>query len=154
MKNQKVYILQKDLPDGKVGDEYILVDNLYYRNGHTWDSYWTPEVVEDNTDWFILKTVVPKVASFTEDENFIRFYLNKGFVEAISKERLAELLILNQENNLMTKDEVINGEHKDYSEKEYLEFGEECFNAARKNNSEWHFLYKSFSDFMNDKNKR
>lgn len=40
-----------------------------------------------------------------------------------------------------------------YSEKEYLEFGEECFNAARKNNSEWYVLYKSFSDFMNDKNK-
>ena len=40
-----------------------------------------------------------------------------------------------------------------YSEKEYLEFGEECFNAARKNNSEWYYKYKSFSDFMNDKNK-
>ena len=40
---------------------------------------------------------------------------------------------------------------KVYSQKEYLQFGQECFEAARKNNSEWYYKFKNFSDYMNSK---
>ena len=60
MKN-KVYTLQKDLPDSKAGDEYILVPfhhmeyGAYYLNGDTDKSCWTKECVENNPEWFLPK---------------------------------------------------------------------------------------------------
>ena len=53
----KTYILMKDLPDSKVGDEYIWVDyhEAYYLNGDTNKSYWIDKCVENNPTWFKLK---------------------------------------------------------------------------------------------------
>lgn len=94
----------------------------------------------------------------------------------IKKDRLAEMLInesnknWKRESRPMSEEDVIapkqkaiiNGcpsvspfedvvNKKVYSQKEYLQFGQECFGAARKNNSEWYYKFKNFSDYMNSK---
>ena len=54
------------------------------------------------------------------------------------------------ETRTMNKNEVVAPEmFPMVSYKEYLQFGEDCFNAARKNNSEWYYKFKNFSDYMN-----
>lgn len=68
----KTYILMKDLPDSKVGDEYIWVDyhEAYYLNGDTNKSYWIDKCVENNPTWFKLKeekkVAVPQEAAYRE----------------------------------------------------------------------------------------
>lgn len=64
-----IYILQKDLPDSKAGDEYIWVDyyQRYYKNADIEDSYWTKESVEDNLTWFKLKEESVKVLDIIND---------------------------------------------------------------------------------------
>jgi CCR4-NOT transcriptional regulation complex NOT5 subunit len=99
MKKEKVYILQKDLPDSKAGDQYILVSGdfrRYYKNGDMEESYWMAENVEGNHEWFKEKEEQkPTVSDFREDEQ--RFYFNV-YEEwmIIKKERLAEILIEEQ----------------------------------------------------------
>lgn len=58
----------KELPDSKVGDEYVWVEHLgfkdrgaYYLNGDTDNSYWTKEYVENNLAWFKPKEEEVKV---------------------------------------------------------------------------------------------
>jgi hypothetical protein len=48
------YILKKELPDSKPGDIYIWnkSSEAYYKNGNVQDSYWMPEFVQDNPEWF------------------------------------------------------------------------------------------------------
>ncbi len=58
--NKTIYILQKELPDSKIGDEYIwydgeTVESAYYKDGDIDKSYWTKEHVENNPTWFKLK---------------------------------------------------------------------------------------------------
>ena len=60
----KTYILQKDLPDSKAGNEYIYVDKnvpfpAFFLNGLIFQSYWMPSVVENNPEWFKLKVEKP-----------------------------------------------------------------------------------------------
>jgi len=54
---QKTYILQKDLPDSKIGDIYIWNDSqkAYFKDGNVLNSYWLPLSVENNEEWFKLK---------------------------------------------------------------------------------------------------
>ncbi len=54
---KRTYILQRDLPDSKAGDEYIYLEyqRAYYKNGEFADSYWMPDVVENSPDWFRMK---------------------------------------------------------------------------------------------------
>ena len=49
----KTYILQKDLPDSKAGDEYMIgPHNCYYKNGDFDSSWWGAIQVENNPEWF------------------------------------------------------------------------------------------------------
>ncbi len=49
------YILQKDLPDSKAGDEYIwnISQQAYCRYGNDYGPNWLKEFVEDNEEWFL-----------------------------------------------------------------------------------------------------
>lgn len=51
------YRLLKDLPDSKAGDIYVFhpIHGAYYKNGDKEDSYWMPEHVENNPEWFELE---------------------------------------------------------------------------------------------------
>lgn len=72
----------------------------------------------------------------------------KPILEEFKKEKLEQV------NKLIVSkpfEDAVN--KKVYSQKEYLQFGQECFNAARKNNTEWYFKYKNFSDYMNIKSE-
>ena len=86
----------------------------------------------------------PTILSFKEKGSEILFWITNCNIH-ISKERLAEILIAYAGSS----SECISL----YDEKQYLQFGQDCFNASRKNNSEWYFKYKSFSDFMNSRNQ-
>ena len=150
MGKEKVYILQKDLPNSKVGDEYVLGRcNAYYKNANECEGFWLKEYVENNPDWFLPKEEVkPLVTRCNYDSYSVYFYINdKAPAIELSKEILADILIAHQRGELHFTD------GKFYSEKEYLELGEECFNAARINDTGWYVKYKSFSDFMNYKNR-
>lgn len=59
MSTEKKYRLLKDLPDSKVGDEYIWNNSMeaYYKNGNVQDSYWNGEAIENNPEWF--EEVIP-----------------------------------------------------------------------------------------------
>lgn len=85
MSNPKTYILQKDLPDSKAGDEYIFVDNgynviAYYLNGLIEASYWTPDCVENNPEWFLPK----------EDPVFTKQQYIDGLKESFYRGRAAK----------------------------------------------------------------
>jgi hypothetical protein len=51
------------------------------------------------------------------------------------------------------EDRIEELDSKLFTYKEYLQFGQRCFDAARKNNSEWYFKYKDFSSYMNSKSE-
>ncbi len=50
----KKYKLLKDLPDSKIGDEYIWNSSqeAYYKYGNVLGSYWGKDYVENNPEWF------------------------------------------------------------------------------------------------------
>lgn len=52
--SNKVYILQKELPDSKPGDKYIWNESMkaYFKNGDVQDSNWQSSNVENNPEWF------------------------------------------------------------------------------------------------------
>jgi hypothetical protein len=166
MNKEKVYILQKDLPDGsKIGDEYIkqppifdTLPNLVYENKTRNKKMRLPfDVVETNPAWFRLKNENPRVTRCNYDEESVYFYIDdKAPSIKVDKDRLAEILIAEREGHYYIDDKFIwyredNEIIKDkkYSEQQYLEFGQKCFEAARKNNSEWYYKFKNFSDYMN-----
>lgn len=163
------YILQNDLPDVKAGAEFTIGDALdvYFLSSdktvtkHNCYTY-PKKFVENNPVWFRLKEEEqkPEVIGIEKRENVflchIHFSADNFKAIPINKERLAEVLIAENEGHFYIDDEFLwyredNEIIKDkkYSEQEYLEFGEGCFNAARKNNSEWYYRYKNFSDYMN-----
>jgi len=167
MDDKKVYILQKDLPDYSAGEEFVFNGEHYEAKNKCEDGCvgrWSKKYVEDNPDWFRLKNEEqkPKVVRIEERENVflchVHYIVDDFKVISINKERLAEMLIAESwepETRPMNKNEVVAPEmFPMVSYKEYLQFGEDCFNAARKNNSEWYFMYESFSDFMNSANQR
>ena len=144
MNKEKVYILQKDLPDGsKNGDEYSLrkngrdrYTNHRYRHSESpviEDAAWFTWQVEDNEKFFKLKEEVKPVVVGSEFWiNRIRFVFGEGFPEiSISKERLAEILIAEQKGMLNIIQPISSEDVKEYSKKEYLKFGEDCWKAAR-----------------------
>ena len=53
----KTYILQKKLPDSDIGDKYIYNEKqkAYYKNGDINESYWMPNYVENNIEWFVIE---------------------------------------------------------------------------------------------------
>lgn len=63
---KKTYILQKDLPDSKAGDEYIwsAIHEVYYLNGDIGASSWQGDAIENNPDWFLEK----KEKIYTEED--------------------------------------------------------------------------------------
>lgn len=84
MSNPKTYILQKDLPDSKAGDEYIFVDNgynviAYYLNGLIEASYWTPDCVENNPEWFLPEE--PPIYTKTQLIKYIADAYRQGKIE-------------------------------------------------------------------------
>lgn len=68
------YILQKDLPDSKIGDKYIFLplQGAYYKNGDLNSSYWDAPWVERNPEWFKPFTPFDNLMEFsktlTEDQ--------------------------------------------------------------------------------------
>lgn len=79
--SNRTYILKKDLPDSKAGDIYIFNESskVYYKNGNVQDSYWHPENVENNLEWFeeyVFKSVFPG-RIYTEEQ--LRKSFDAGF---------------------------------------------------------------------------
>lgn len=77
--NTDTYILQKELPDAKIGDEFIFNSTYgrYYLNGNVLGSYWDKEYVENNSRWFLPKRKpidmdikVGKQIQYTTDNNW------------------------------------------------------------------------------------
>ena len=156
MSEKKVYILQKDLPDSKAGDEYICLTNnfsmVYYKNGDRNESYWTAENVENNLSWFKLKEEVnPAVDQiwFNNIEN-IKVRMNNGSATIdISSIRLAEILIAESKGQLfMDNPKYLKSRQGRYTEKEYMDFGKECFSRSRMKHPEGSFKYITFDHFI------
>lgn len=80
------YILQKDLPDSKAGDryEYIERHGAYYLNGDPSSSYWMPNNVIDNPEWFLKEPelkwfVVPsEITGFSEVKGWATYKQRTG----------------------------------------------------------------------------
>ena len=163
MDNKKVYILQKDLPYYKAGEELTLNAGYYemeVKNGYSRYWQWPVDYVENNPDWFKLKgegnmDSAPFVSKIIEAKDSL--WVEIGFSKVtfgdsvwkimMSKKKLAEMIISESKGKLFNDgDEDVS---KQVTYKEYLQFGEDCFNAARKNNSEWYYKFKNFSDYMN-----
>lgn len=119
----------------------------------------------------------PTVTRCNYDDDNVYFYIDNKIPSIdIDKKRLAEIIINESSKNWERKSKpmseedviapkqkaIINGcpsvspfedavNKKVYSQKEYLQFGEQVFNAARKNNTELYYKFKNFSDYMNSK---
>lgn len=182
MDNEKIYVLQIDLPDGgKVGDEYKKVGNDQYRNIKfindkcpvIEDVAWFSWQVEENETFFKLKEEEKStVVEIKENYHFGDFvYRISGVKElfTISKERLAEILIaeskgdLNLNGNTRIKFQPIESSDPDfnrYNEKELIEAEEKAFNMARSVYphkyvyaiKDWQ--YKTFSDYKNQQSNK
>lgn len=172
-----VYVLQKDLPDSKAGDEYVLrkyneIMEDYFKNGDVDGSFWPRHYVENNPEWFKKKeTPKPTVTNWTssdEMENFnvIEFFIGKNYYP-VSKERLAEILIAESKGDILigkkkgVYSEKFIATDMIYTEKELLEAEEKAFNASRELQTFWHssidkkaLQYQTFSDYKNNFKKR
>lgn len=117
----KIYVLQKDLPDSKAGDEYIFIEkyNRYYKNGDTQDSYWTPEWVHFNQQWFKEKDekikiehlkLFDRLSGTNKDEFWYQFAATKrlDFVSADRIMRMIEFLINSNPPKLYTEEDMRN----------------------------------------------
>lgn len=158
MNKEDAYILQKDSPNCKAGTEFRFVSLIMkyqstVMNKNSKGIYFEPEDVENNPEWFKIKEEEkPKVINIEERHNVFlcRIHtIGKDVrVVPISKEHLAEILIAYSYGNLIINGNKEKGnQEKLYTEKEWLQFGQECFEVAR------NYLYHSFSDYMNDLKK-
>lgn len=130
----KVYILQKDLPELKAGEEFIKEGKLYYypskypvgtslpNNGH--GITFIPEIVESNTDWFKLKDekikiehlkLFDKLSGTNKDEFWYQFAATKR-IDFLSAERIMRAIEFIVNTN----------PHKFYTEEDLRK----CFNDA------------------------
>lgn len=114
-----VYILQKDTPDYKAGEEFEFERDFFrYYTAKTKSHYgtrgqWAKSVVEDNPEWF-KKKEVPKtyISEIDKGSDNFRFYtaVAKGMIKnvcTISKQRLYEIVIAESKGNLIIKKTTI-----------------------------------------------
>lgn len=145
--NMPTYILQKDLPDSKTGDEYIWVDyyQRYYKNADIEDSYWTKESVENNPEWFKLKEEKIKVINIETD----------GFYAKEPKEFLLRIVtnkIVGREKMPSIKEAIERVLNNKEDEKKYsIQDMEKCWLASRlqlntKGLGDVAFTFKGFID--------
>lgn len=128
----------------------------YYNQGHSSES-----AFEEFKKEKLKESIKPIVTRCNYDDYSVYFYIdNKAPSIKVDKDRMAEILISEREGRYWIDDkfmwyrednEII--KDKKYSEQDYLEFGQKCFEAARKNNSEWYYKFKNFSDYMNKESK-
>lgn len=175
MNKEKIYILQKDLPDLKAGAEFRWelfngVEHLYSSSHYSF----AQSFILSKPDWFKLKEEEkPRVTRSNYDEESVFFYINdKGPSIKVDKERLAEILIAEEKGevllykdwNVVTPQQVLTKdlyeqEHgvKLFTEKEMVEAKEKAFNAGRSVYPHKYSLvettkdlrYKTFSDYIN-----
>ena len=148
--NHQTYILQVDLPDGsKVGDEYAkrYVSQSMYVNKEatllTKNKKWSPSEVESNPAFFKAREDGPPFVDMIH-KNYDRFYNNylyrisdrKDFGK-ISRERLAEILIAEEEGMLLSVGE--------------MSLVEDAFNESRLTNPVLGFKHQNFVEYLKSK---
>ncbi len=132
----KVYILQKDLPDSKKGDEYIWRNDVvgtgaYYKNGDKTQSYWLKGNVENNAEWF-------KVKVNLDIDNAITLLISEGYT--VSKGSYGTLSVHHS-----AKDPLC----ATYTEVEMRD----CFNESRLTHPMVGFKFDTFEDYLKSKQK-
>jgi hypothetical protein len=169
MNDRKIYILQKDLPDYKAGEEFELtIDGYYTAKISCLDGIkgkWPPRYVENNPEWFKLKEEVNRavIASWFTDNNSFYFTLLNGKDAPlppyeISRSRLSEIIIAESKGDLyLDLDEYRREEF--FTAQELLTSEEKAFHAGRSyktlhidsisNSSFLKLDYKDFSDYKN-----
>lgn len=114
MSENKVYILQKDLPDGQEGDEYAITNNSeFYENVTREECERLPKYWVNINSWFKVKEM-PKASYWGSGDTVIDpdviFSIRKGGSEimkvTLTRIRLAEILLAEDESGLViTKNE-------------------------------------------------
>lgn len=172
MNDEKVYVLQKDLPNAKAGVEFT--KNLY---GHLYDIYSSGQInsegdsidirarnVENNPEWFKLKEEVKPIVVTRCNYNDLdcNFYLSDGSKVTIGKRAMAGIIMgVNKgEKNTFWKEQYY--KLVDIHKRELLAVEQIAFNAGRSysvlyidsisNSSFLKLDYKDFSDYKNNSN--
>ena len=155
--SNKTYVLQKDTPNAKAGDEFYYTPNEYRGEGYINKAgmFWHKLIVENNPEWFKLK----KEEQPKEKDTFVwSDELVKEFVISFKKidklitgvDPIGKTIIEWKQSKSTPK------EDKTYTEKELLEAEQKAFEAAIHNiqtykdaKGEWHLRYPKFSDYKN-----
>lgn len=115
-------------------------------------------ILEEFKKGKLKEEVKPTVKNMWADDSGCHIWMNVNEENPfnISKERLAEILIAEAKGELFMDNEEDRKQRKLISDKEFLQFGEDCFKAARhteKKIGEFsiyeEYKYKSLSDFIN-----
>lgn len=142
----KIYVLQKDLPDSKAGDEYVYNEShkRYFKNGNVQDSHWTPECVEHNESWFKEKDEKIKIEHFKLFDQLSGTNKEEFWYQFSATQRLDFCAAATITKIVQS---VVNG-GLIYSEEDMRE----CFKESRKTHPLAGFKYDTFEDYKKKNN--